>query len=236
MSRSRRPSNLSRHRPSSPAKHRPRILSNRRLGSKQQPPFKPSQLISCTSNLTTRTWDGKEVQICDPSICKGAQKLATLEKPKVKAQLQQRGPKVGWKQFLEAVSSAEGWLVLEHVWLVKALSEHQHGTGLLGSVGEIGVHHGKFWAPIVAASLACEPAVAIDLFEDQAKNFDRSGMGSKVAFLQLAHSQLGMPEDAIEVFAGDSLALSGRQFAARGLPRFRLFSVDGGHSLETDGA
>jgi hypothetical protein len=47
--------------------------------------------------------------------------------------------------------------------------------GILGTVGEIGVHHGKFLMPIVGYALQEEPAVAVDLFEDQAQNFDGSG-------------------------------------------------------------
>ena len=45
----------------------------------------------------------------------------------------------------------------------------------------------------------------------------------------------GIPwcRDQIALVAGDSLALSGEAFRAAGLPRFRLLSVDGGHSLET---
>jgi hypothetical protein len=42
-------------------------------------------------------------------------------------------------------------------------------------VGEIGVHHGKFFLPIVGLSVREEPAIAMDLFEQQQHNFDGSG-------------------------------------------------------------
>jgi hypothetical protein len=58
---------------------------------------------------------------------------------------------------------------------VKAFSAKQHELGIYGSVGEIGVHHGKFLIPIVGNALAGEPAVALDLFEDQTGNVDTSG-------------------------------------------------------------
>jgi hypothetical protein len=59
---------------------------------------------------------------------------------------------------------------------VKAFSTKQHELGVFGSVGEIGVHHGKFLIPLVGNALRAEPAVAIDLFEDQSANVDTSGV------------------------------------------------------------
>jgi hypothetical protein len=46
---------------------------------------------------------------------------------------------------------------------------------VFGAVGEIGVHHGKFFMPIAGYALQEESAVALDLFEDQSQNFDGSG-------------------------------------------------------------
>jgi hypothetical protein len=63
------------------------------------------------------------------------------------------------------------------VHYVRALSEFQHHLGLFGAVGEVGVHHGKFFMPIAGYALRAEPAVAMDLFEDQSANFDQSGEG-----------------------------------------------------------
>lgn len=58
---------------------------------------------------------------------------------------------------------------------VKTFTAKQHEMGIFGAVGEIGVHHGKFLIPIVGNALVEEPAVALDLFEDQAANIDTSG-------------------------------------------------------------
>jgi hypothetical protein len=62
---------------------------------------------------------------------------------------------------------------------VKALTAKQHELGLYGAVGEIGVHHGKFLIPIIGNALAGEPAVALDLFEDQTGNVDTSGASAR---------------------------------------------------------
>ena len=122
---------------------------------------------------------------------------------------------------------------MEHVWIVRIITKLQHKYGLLGAVGEFGVHHGKFWLPIAGFAYTAEPAVAVDLFDDQEKNFDGSGLGSKENFLRNAQSQLGLSEADITIFAGDSARLTGASFADKDLPKFRLLSVDGGHSLET---
>lgn len=67
------------------------------------------------------------------------------------------------------------YLQPRQIAFVKAFTAKQHELGIYGSVGEIGVHHGKFLIPIVGNALAGEPAVAMDLFEDQSGNVDTSG-------------------------------------------------------------
>eukprot|EP00878_Enallax_costatus_P036297 GHUV01040725.1.p1 GENE.GHUV01040725.1~~GHUV01040725.1.p1 ORF type:complete len:133 (-),score=24.11 GHUV01040725.1:94-492(-) len=63
---------------------------------------------------------------------------------------------------------------------VKAFTRRQHELGIYGTVGEIGVHHGKFLIPILGNALASEPAIAMDLFEDQESNLAKSGERSGV--------------------------------------------------------
>eukprot|EP00775_Hariotina_reticulata_P004385 gene4385-4639_t len=58
---------------------------------------------------------------------------------------------------------------------VEDLSATQHDLGVFGTVAEIGVHHGKFFLPIMGFSAREEPAIALDLFEQQGQNFDASG-------------------------------------------------------------
>ena len=158
---------------------------------------RPMQLVQCRTDYKTQTWDGKLVQVCNSSICMGAPEMPELGRPKATGgKLVRRRPQGSWKAFVQAVGGAEGWLVLDHISIVKALSEWQHASGVLGSVGEIGVHHGKFWMPIVAFSFAFEPAVAVDLFEQQDRNFDGSGQGSLERFLGNARTQLGMRRHA----------------------------------------
>jgi hypothetical protein len=98
--------------------------------------------------------------------------------------------------------------------------------------GEIGVHHGKFLLPIVGAADARETAVAIDLFEQQqGQNLDGSGSGSSLALVGNLQ-RAGLPAESVKLWAANSLDLTAGSFAAKQLPRFRMFSVDGSHRVE----
>eukprot|EP00878_Enallax_costatus_P041637 GHUV01048466.1.p1 GENE.GHUV01048466.1~~GHUV01048466.1.p1 ORF type:complete len:179 (+),score=33.36 GHUV01048466.1:196-732(+) len=114
---------------------------------------------------------------------------------------------------------------------VKVFTRRQHELGIYGTVGEIGVHHGKFLIPILGNALASEPAIAMDLFEDQESNLAKSGFGSKLELLRNLEA-CGIPENSIRLAGGNSMHLTASNFTQWGLPAFRLLSVDGGHSLE----
>lgn len=135
--------------------------------------------------------------------------------------------------FLETVLNSDGWMGLDHVVHVYLLTQRQHEQGIYGPVGEIGVHHGKFWMPITGFADRSEPLAAIDVFEDQTMNFDASGSGSKHVFLANAKHALGLGEKDIHIMTTDSLTLTANNFSRIGFSKFRFFSVDGGHSLET---
>lgn len=119
------------------------------------------------------------------------------------------------------------------------MSAVQHELGIYGAVGEIGVHHGKFFAPIAGNAAPGEPLVAVDLFESQIENYDLSGSGN-VKNILLPEKLLGLmdrtgiPRTDVIVVAGNSLTLTATNFTdALNLPAWRMLSIDGGHSLET---
>jgi hypothetical protein len=74
-----------------------------------------------------------------------------------------------------------------------------------------------------------EGGVAIDVFGDQAANLDHSGKGDQAAF-EGHLDRLGLREST-EVIAASSLALEEQGFLEAGR-RFRMFSVDGGHTAD----
>ncbi|MDG1373249.1 MAG: class I SAM-dependent methyltransferase [Paracoccaceae bacterium] len=101
-----------------------------------------------------------------------------------------------------------------------------------GGALEIGVHHGKFFLLMNQLIDPQYNSYAIDVFEDQALNIDKSGLGDSNRFernLKLYDSNKGRNTDIIK---GDStdplLGLKGRI----GHGAIRFLSVDGGHTAE----
>ena len=123
----------------------------------------------------------------------------------------------------------EGWLNASTGVYMASLAALQHRQGLHGDVCEIGVHHGKSFLCLALGLAPGERAVAVDVFGDQAANLDRSGMGDRAVFE--GHLAEHGVRDAVDVVGSSSLALADEGFVDAGR-RFRLFSVDGGHTAE----
>jgi hypothetical protein len=132
--------------------------------------------------------------------------------------------------YLEALKSDEtfeGWLTPTHVFMVGYLSRKQHDLGNLGSIGEIGVHHGKFTAALSGFASPRESVVACDLFSLQKQNTDGSGKGDLQRFKGNLDrfDLLDQNTYALEVNSFNLKAVDFSKYAS-----FRLFSVDGGHT------
>lgn len=125
-----------------------------------------------------------------------------------------------------------GWLDFEDLYSVKLLSDAQHAAGVVGSVGEIGVHHGLLFVGLAQAAYYSEPVFAADIFEQQQFNFDNSGRGDKAIFLKNIDTFTGRTSNDVTLFEGSSLDLTAARIAAKGLPRARMFSVDGCHTFD----
>jgi len=127
--------------------------------------------------------------------------------------------------------TVEGWLLPGAVALLSRIDTIQGESGVKGSVGEIGIHHGKLFILLYLLCRGDERAVAIDLFEQQEKNLDRSGLGDEEKFRRNLASHAG-DDRRLTLIAGDSTALTPVQLLTAGAGRFRLFSVDGGHTAQ----
>jgi hypothetical protein len=99
-----------------------------------------------------------------------------------------------------------------------------------GGICEIGVHHGKFF--LALSQLSAEPSYAIDLFDQQALNIDKSGKGNRKIFeSNLARYDPHQGKNT-KIIVGDSTD-DGLELAKHIQPRsMRFFSVDGGHAAE----
>ena len=124
--------------------------------------------------------------------------------------------------------------------------------GVRGALVEVGVFHGKSFMPLALLRQPDERCVAIDCFEDQSVNIDRSGEGDGVAFRANVDATMraccdvgdGGWDDArigsdwLAVLEMDStlLADDGAPLACAAGSPARLFSIDGCHTAEATAA
>ena len=127
--------------------------------------------------------------------------------------------------------TVQGWLEPQVLDVLQTLDDAQRSAGVSGAVAEIGIHHGQLF---IALQLLNEPgiaAVAIDVFDAQELNVDGSGRGDLGRFE--ANVRRWGDWSSVVVKQHDSANLTGddvRELARRAV---RLFSVDGGHLVET---
>jgi len=132
---------------------------------------------------------------------------------------------------LEGHLTVEGWLGLGALGLTMAISRRHLGLGVRAAVGEIGIHHGRYFIALALLRQTGEMAVAIDVFEDQHLNVDWSGSGNREVFLSNLR-RFAVDMSGVLVHKADSLTMQTPELL--GLSKgqgFRLFSVDGGHQV-----
>lgn len=129
-------------------------------------------------------------------------------------------------------SEVQGWVGDRIPHILKFVRELHDTRKIEGDILEIGVHHGKLFFLLSAASRDNERCIAVDLFEDQQKNLDRSGKGSLAIFNQ--HLQELFPDyiSRVTAISADSMSLTPATARERlGVTGVRLMSVDGGHTV-----
>ena len=117
------------------------------------------------------------------------------------------------------------------LFLLWSLSSMQRELGLKGSIGEIGVHGGLFFIGLAHMAAQDESLWACDVFDDQEKNIDGSGYGNYDYFLQKC-KEFGISQSQIHIFRGSSAELDINFSEMEGISKFRIFSVDGGHTRQ----
>jgi hypothetical protein len=110
------------------------------------------------------------------------------------------------------------------------LSQIQHSSGIYGSVGEVGVHHGRFTGCLFLGATANEDLVVGDIFEQQEKNVDGSGYGNKQMFMKGLTTYGLSASDLRTVHTGSTDEIPFDWSSSAGFSPFRMFSVDAGHT------
>jgi hypothetical protein len=132
----------------------------------------------------------------------------------------------------DGFDKVEGWCIPHILSIVGHLAAFHESIGFQGSAVEIGVHHGKFFLALQSA-VDGRPSMAFDVFEDQASNIDRSGLGSLARFKANVTKFSANPQNVI-IEARDSLTIRPVEVVALsekiGLAQF--FSIDGGHTKQ----
>ena len=124
----------------------------------------------------------------------------------------------------------DGWLDRLDAQLISGLLRAQTEIGTTGSVGEIGVHHGRLFILLYLCAEDGERPFCIDVFGDQSKNIDQSGLGDQAIFLSnLALFTKAPPQ--LEVFHCSSLEIGGADIRSKVGP-VRFLSIDGGHTAD----
>jgi hypothetical protein len=125
--------------------------------------------------------------------------------------------------------AVEGWLSPFSARYILKLSELQDENKIAGAAVEIGVHHGRLFILLHLAG-SRQRDMAIDVFDDQNLNKDRSGRGNKSIFVENIKRH-GGDLNKIEILQKSSLLVTPEEIISR-VGKAILFSVDGGHTAE----
>jgi hypothetical protein len=93
---------------------------------------------------------------------------------------------------------------------------------------EIGVHHGKYFLGLENLTPVDGRSIAVDVFEEQHLNIDKSGCGDKFRFMENI-AQWAVSPNRVEILQEDSMNVVPDRL---GVHQFGLISIDGGHTRE----
>jgi predicted O-methyltransferase YrrM len=127
------------------------------------------------------------------------------------------------------MAGVDGWFTRLDATLLATVAAAQARDGIAGSVGEIGVHHGRMFIILALALRPGERAFAVDIFGEQHLNQDRSGRGDEAVFRRNL-ARFGIAAERVAVLRTSSLDIGWAEIAAQVEAPARLFSVDGGHT------
>lgn len=130
----------------------------------------------------------------------------------------------------EGFKEIDGWGIDDYlVRIFLNLNNFQSIEKIEGNLVEIGVHHGRSFILLALMRNGSEKAIAIDIFEDQSRNIDNSGSGSRTIFEDYL-KQYSIVEN-VSIIEGDSLFLSNESHKDL-QTKARLVHIDGGHYVD----
>ena len=138
------------------------------------------------------------------------------------------------KYMTQELTAVEGWVGAQLHESLEAVARFQMENGIVGSAAEIGVYRGKFAIGLSWLLRNDEEFCAIDIFDDQWMNIDKSGTGAALGAFKANWDKFANPNVRLVVEQNDSMSLNrwstDRIFSQ--VKPVRLFSIDGGHTAE----
>jgi hypothetical protein len=123
----------------------------------------------------------------------------------------------------------DGWNEYGAFMALRLIDAYQKKNDIHGSMVEIGVHHGQFLIGMALMRGMRGMCVAVDIFDQQELNLDKSGYGDRKAFIDnlkkydLEHDVCMIPMSSLQVLPETIL-----HYDPEGS---RIFHIDGGHTV-----
>ena len=114
--------------------------------------------------------------------------------------------------------------------VLEKVHQVQQKLKLVGNIGEIGVHEGKSFIPLLMLLNENERGVAIDCFEQQNFNTDNSGRGNQ-NILKTNCDKFGLWKK-VDIHKGNSVKMKPSDWNPSNNLKFKIFSIDGSHTKD----
>jgi hypothetical protein len=142
------------------------------------------------------------------------------------------------EQRLEHFNSAvygrvEGWLG-DRMWqIINLIGTILDTNGVRGNIAEFGVHHGLFLFLLNTLRNDGEECFAIDVFDNQHLNVDRSGSGSLAVFRSHLETLMSSQRRFFRIVQRDTMSFSTVEVVDLfGKTGIKCFSIDAGHTIQ----
>ena len=141
--------------------------------------------------------------------------LISLRNAKAESKRQEYLDGGGWEKI-------DGWLYLKALRITDFIDQCQDHSGVKGNIGEIGLYFGKYFIFLYLLARNKESVIGLDLFENTAwrDNFNNN------------LDDWRYPENEPVIVRTNSLHVAASDLLGWAGGPFRLFSVDGGHSMK----
>src|SRR5262245_15693285 len=126
-------------------------------------------------------------------------------------------------RYLKDGEQVGGWLDQYSAEFISHLSLLQNENKIVGSLGEIGVHMGRLFIILKLTAAPDERTFAIDIFDDQHLNVDKSGFADKDIFKSNLRHWTG--DDHVEIIQSPSDLVTPEQVINLA-GQCRLLSID----------